>query len=233
MMKKYWRIALMCMILLAIAVYALVYYQKVHIPAFPIHSQDTVSSWNFSGPYAGNDTLTQQAHDDITKLTGLIGKGQYDDYDLYIGIANDDNLLGDGKAAYDNYNQAIHLQPAKGLAYVNLAHLMDELGAYQTAANAYTKAVTVEPSVLEYHVERLAYLTRQFPKDNSVILAAFTDASTQFGDTPAVLSIEAQWLTGLGRYADAIKAWQTVAMLSPKENQAAIAAEITRLKNKQ
>ncbi len=75
------------------------------------------------------------------KLTGLIGKGQYDDYDLYDGIANDYSMLGDGRTAYQYYNHAIQIHPTKGLAYANLAHFMNALGAYRTAADAYAKAV--------------------------------------------------------------------------------------------
>ncbi|MBU6490798.1 hypothetical protein KGQ25_01370 [Patescibacteria group bacterium] len=230
--KKYWVIVAVVLIAGA-AAYGVWHYQKTRVAAFPINSADAISSWSFKGAYTGNDALVAQANADIAKLTGLLGKGQYDDYDLYLGIGNDNNLLGNGTGAYENYDQSIHIHPDKGLAYVNLAHLMDELGAYHTAVDAYAKAVAVEPSVLEYHIERLAYLTRQFPKDNALILAALTDASKQFGDTPSILAIEAQWLTGQGRYADAIKAWETVKMLSPKDRQASIDAEIARLKAKQ
>ncbi|MHB1769642.1 MAG: hypothetical protein ACYCPH_01005 [Minisyncoccota bacterium] len=244
MLKKHWIIATGIGIAIVAGAAAGVWYDtaKTNIPvttaiptaisAFPINPADTIASWTFKGAYTGNATLMQNANTDLTHLKGLLGKGQYDNYDLYIGIGNDDNLMGNGSGAYKNYNRAIALYPNQGLAYTNLAHLMDELGAYHTAADAYGKAVAVQPSVLEYHLERLAFLTRQFPKDNALILAAFTDASKQFGDTPSVLAIEAQWLTGQGRYADAIKAWETVKMLSPQDRQAAIDAEIARLKAK-
>lgn len=201
---------------------------SVVVKPFPINAADTLLSWNFAGAYAGNATLTQQANADITHLTDLAGGGKYDDYDLYNGIANDYTSLGNGAAAYQYYNRSIRIYPNKGLAYANLAHLMSELGAYHTAADAYAKAVSVEPGVLEYHIERLAYLTRQFPKDNALVLAAFADASKQFGDAAPILSIEAEWLESLGRYADAVKAWQTVKILSPADRQAAIDAQIAR-----
>ncbi|OYV57790.1 MAG: hypothetical protein B7X01_04510 [Acidiphilium sp. 21-62-4] len=62
--------------------------------------------------------------------------------------------------------------------------------------------------------------------------AALADASKQFGDNASVLAIEAQWLSGEGRYADAIKAWQTAKMLSPGKDTSAIDAEIARLQSK-
>lgn len=205
--------------------------KKVNVASvgpFPINKADTIVSWDFKGAYTGNATLISQANADSNHLNSLLGKGQYDNYDLYIGIGNDANLIGDGKGAYNAYNHAIAIYPDKGLAYVNLAHLMDELGAYQTAVDAYAKAVAVEPTVLEYHLEQLNYLTQQFPKDNTLLLAAFTAASKQFGDSAAILSIEAQWLESLGRYADAVKAWQTVEALSPPDRASAINAQIAR-----
>lgn len=209
------------------------YVAKNAVPAFPLNTADTISSWTFKGAYTGNSTLISQAAADTTKLKGLLGKGQYDDYDLYIGIGNDANLVGNGRTAYDAYNHSVAIHPQKGLAYIDLGHLFDEIGAYYTAADAYAKAVAVEPAVLTYHTERLTFLTRQFPKDTPRILAALKDASAQFGDTPAVLAIEAQWLSGQGKYANAIKAWEAVKMLSPTNRQTAIQTEIDRLKKKQ
>ncbi len=200
---------------------------------FPINAADAIVLGSFKGAYVGNEALTAQANADIAHLNGLMGKGQYDDYDLYNGLANDYSLLGDGKAAYQNYNRAIAIHPKKGLAYVNLAHLMDILGARYTAADAYAKATTIEAGMLEYHIERLDYLTRVFPTDNVRITAAFTAVSTQFGDTAPILAIEAKWLTEQGRYADAVKAWETVKMLSPGKDTTSIDIEIARLRTKQ
>src|SRR3989344_529409 len=205
----------------------------VVVGPFPINSADTIASWSFKGAYAGNETLIAQANADITHLTGLIGKGEYDDYDLYLGIGNDKGLLGDGKSAYDNYNRAIRIHPQKGLAFVNLGNLFDQFGAYRTAADAYAKATAVEPGVLEYHIQRLNYLTRQFPNDSARIASALTAVYKVFGDTAQILSIKAQWLTELKRYTDAISAWETVKMLSPGKDTTAIDAEIARLQAKQ
>ena len=231
--KKQWITVGVVLVVAVAAVIGWKHYHTVPVPAFPINVADTISSWSFKGAYTGNDTLVAQANADITHLKSLLGKGQYDDYDLYIGIGNDDNLLGDGKGAYDNYNQSIAIHPTKGLAYLNVGHLMDEMGAYHTAADAYAKAVAVEPGMLQYHIQRLDFLTRQFPTDSTLLLTAFTDASNQFGDTASILTIEAQWLTGQKRYADAIAAWQRAKLLSPGKDTSAIDAEITRLKAKQ
>lgn len=203
--------------------------------AFPINSHDSITSWSFTGAYATNPALTEQATTDSAKLKALIAGGgspDYDTYDLYVGIGNDADLLGDGKAAYRAYNQAIAIHPKKGLGYVNIAHLMTELKAYYTAADAYAKAVAVEPGMLEYHVERLNFLRQQFGSNQDMMLAGFADASRQFGDVAQVLVVEATWLTDQGRYADAIAAWQRAKTLSPGRDTSAMDAEIARLQSK-
>ncbi|MDE1919611.1 MAG: hypothetical protein KGH56_02815 [Patescibacteria group bacterium] len=201
--------------------------------SFPINPSDKIVSWDFKGAYAGNADLEAQAAADKAKLEALMGTSTYDDYDLYIGLGNDDNLLGDGAGAYKNFNRSISIHPKKGLAYVNLAHLMDELGAYETAADAYSAAVSVEPGMLEYHLERLKYLTRQFGADTARIINAFADANKQFGDTAPVIAIEASWLTAQGHYPEAVKAWELVKTLSPGKDMSAVDAEIARLEAKQ
>ncbi len=199
---------------------------------FTLNSADRLTAWSFTGTYSSSDALIAQANADIARLTGLVGKGEYDDYDLYLGIGNDKGLLGDGRAAYDNYMKAVAIHPKKGLAFVNIGNLMKQLRAYATAADAYQRATTVEPGVLEYHVERVTYLTQQFPKDTARITAALADVTKVFGDTAQILALEAQWLAGQGRYADAIKAWETVKMLSPGKDTTPIDTEIARLQAK-
>lgn len=138
---------------------------------FPINTADKITSWSFKGVYDGNETLIAKANVDITLLTGLLGKGKYDNYDLYNGIANDYGFLGDGTQAYLYYNRAIQIHPQKGLAYMNLAHLMDQLGAYHTAADAYAKAVAVQPSIDQFRNAQLDFLTAHFPDEAAKLQA--------------------------------------------------------------
>lgn len=198
------------------------------VKAFPISPADSISSWSFKGTYSGNAALTKKANADIAKLRGQLGDGKYDDYDLYLGMGNDESLLGDGKVAYDYYNRAIALHSDKGLAYVNLAHLMSDLGAYHTAANAFTKAVAVEPGVLQYQIQRLTFLTNRFATDTPMVTTALNDVYKQFGYTEPTLVIKAQWLEGQGKYTDAVDALKIALQLAPPQDRPAIQAEMTR-----
>jgi tetratricopeptide (TPR) repeat protein len=228
-LQKKWVIAVLVIIVL---VGGILWYKGVSFPAFPINAKDTIVSWSFQGAYTGNDTLIAQANADIEHLESLLGKGDYDDYDLYIGMGNDSDLIGDGARAYKEFNRAASIHTDRGLAYANIAHLMDQLGAPYTAADAYAKAVAAEPGQLQYTIERLNYLVRQFPQDTERIEAAIADSETQFGKTSQMLAIKAGWLESLQKYADAIAAWQEAKEVSPSD-AAAINAEIARLRAKQ
>ena len=230
MTKKRWGIA--GVIALVILAGGWLFYTNVVSPSFPINSKDTIASWSFKGAYTGNATLVEQANADIAKLQGLLGKGQYDDYDLYIGMGNDYSLVGEGTAAYQNYNRAAMMHPDKGLAFANMAHLMEQLGAPYTAVDAHAQAVAAEPGQLQYHIGRLNYLVHQFPSESELMNAAFADARAQFGDTKQMLAIEADWYTSLGKYADAIAVWERAKKLVTGADASAIAAEIARLKAK-
>ena len=138
---------------------------------FPINAADKIASWSFKGVYDGNEILTAKANADMALLTGFLGKGKYDNYDLYNGIANDYGFLGDGTQAYLFYNRSIQIYPQKGLAYMNLAHLMDQLGAYYTAADAYAKAVAVQPSIDQFRNAQLDFLTAHFPEEAAKLQA--------------------------------------------------------------
>lgn len=203
------------------------------VPAFPLNPSDHIASWQFKGAYTGQPPFEKKAQEDIAKQRVYLKTGKYDAYDVYIGIANDYALLGNGRAAYQNYNRAIALFPNQGLAYSDLGALMSELGARYTAADAYAKAETVEPAVLTYHLEQLQFLTSYFATDTPRVAAAFDDASKQFGDIAQVLAIEAQWLTGQGRYADAIAAWQRAILISPGRDVSSMQQAITQLKAKE
>ncbi|HUY62701.1 MAG TPA: hypothetical protein VMV50_02860 [Candidatus Paceibacterota bacterium] len=234
MNTKRWIIAAIALLVILAAIGFLSWHSaaKPAAPAFPIDKNDVISSWTFTGV----DTATSsaaKAKADIARLTGLLGKGQYDDYDIYIGIGNDEVLLGDGKAAYDAYDRAIARYPSQGLAYTDMAALMNDLGATHTALTAYETAAAVQPAVFEYAIQWISYLTRTFPNETALVDQAFAFAKAHYGDTPQILTLKAGWQTEEGQYAAAIATWKQVEALAPGGNSAAINAEIARLTAKE
>ncbi len=80
----------------------------------------------------------------------MLGAGKYPDYDLYNGIGNNYTYLGDGEKAFAAYKKAISLNPERGIIYMNIGNLMEQLGALYSAKDAYAKAVAVEPGIVQF-----------------------------------------------------------------------------------
>jgi hypothetical protein len=129
-------------------------------PSFVVNKKDTIASWKFTGRYAGNETLTINAQTDIARLQSLLGTGEYQDYDLYVGIGNDYTYLGDGEKAFAAYKKAVTLDPNRAVVYMNIGNLMEQMEAYNTAKDAYAKAVAVEPDMPQYKNAQADFLER-------------------------------------------------------------------------
>lgn len=111
---------------------------------YPIDPADHISSWSWQGAYADGGAKEDETNKEIASLKGGIGDKGASAYDTYVGIASEYELLGDGKNAYRYLSKAIALKPSRGIAYLNMGHLMEELGALVTARGAYDQAVAAE-----------------------------------------------------------------------------------------
>src|SRR3989344_5223455 len=202
----------------------------------PLAQGDTIASWDVQGTRNDGGELEKKANDQIARLQALLGgdqSGKDDDptdYSLYVGIANQYELLGDGKQAYEYLGRAVSIDPTEtGLAWHNLGALMVKLGALKTARTAYAKAVEAQPGVSQYHIARLEFLTDRFAEDTSAVEGAFQEAEAQFGDDASILQVKAAWYTKTLRYQDAITALETMRRLMGGSD-AGIDREIARLK---
>jgi tetratricopeptide (TPR) repeat protein len=107
---------------------------------------DAVVSWNFKGAYAGNAELAQKAQGEISRLSAMLGSGTFTDYSLYVSIANQYDLLGDGAQEFVYLKKALGIDSEHtGLAWSNLGHLLSRLGAKLTARVAFERAVAAQP----------------------------------------------------------------------------------------
>ena len=127
---------------------------------YPLAAGDSIASWNFKGALSDGGKGETSTKGEIVRLKQLLGKGN--EYELYVGIASQFVLLGDGKSAYLYLSKAIESDPKKGLAYFNMGHLMEQLGALHTARTAYDTAVQREPDNTLYRSYRDVF-TSQHP----------------------------------------------------------------------
>ncbi len=182
----------------------------------PLAEGDAITSWDWQGTYEDGGELEKRARDEIARSEGLLGgdqSGKGDDptdYILYVSIANQYELLGDGKSAYEYLGRALKIDSEKtGLAWRNLGALMEKLGALHTARIAYARAVEAQPHIAEYHVAKLQFLMKNFSEDAPAIEAAFEEAKEGVGGgSPEILQIKAQWYESTGKVKEAIEALQ-------------------------
>jgi tetratricopeptide (TPR) repeat protein len=203
-----------------------------HPEDFSFTLSEKIENWQFKGVYTGNSELEKKAQADIDRLNGMFGTEGNTDYILYVSIAGQYELLGDGAKEYEYLLRALAEDSEKtGLAWYNLGVLLTRLGAFESARVAYEKAVAAQPQMDQYQTRYLEFLTQQFPKDEKAIEQALRDAEAILGEQPTLLEIHARWLEGVGRIQEAIVDWKKIRELSPG-SAPAIQSELRRLEGK-
>ncbi len=173
------------------------WYMHQPTPPLALVAGDKVVSWDFKGSHGDGGELQKRVRAEIARLESLLQneKGEPTDYELYVSIANQYTLLGDGANAYEYLGKALSIDSEKtGLAWYNMGTLLERLGAPLTARIAYTKAVDAQSHIEQYHLARLSLLTKYFPDDTAAIEANFAQAETQLGPLPSILQMKAAWL---------------------------------------
>ena len=142
--------------LFGIGVYS---YVSVTVPRYPLSSKDSVSSWNFQSAYPAGSEDEKRIKSEIEHLQSILGKGT-SDYEVYVGIASEYELLGEGKRSYLYLSKAIEISPNKALAYFSMGHLLERVGALYSAKQAYNTAVQKEPSNTLYTAYRDQFMAK-------------------------------------------------------------------------
>lgn len=142
---------------------------------FSLVPGEAVASWNFAGTHKDGGQLEAGVRADITRLEGLLNSGTFTNYELYVSIANQYELLGDGKQEFTHLNYAIAIDSTKtGLAWHNMGKLLEHLGAYKSARVAYDRMIQAQ-STSQYIRARLEFLQTHMPEDTAAIAQAQAD----------------------------------------------------------
>jgi len=159
-----------------------------------IEKGDSIASWNFVGAYTNNPELVAKANAEITRLSGLLETATSSVLTLSVSIANDYDLLGDGKQEYEYLSRAIKEGgETTGLPWHNLGVLMEKLGAYETARVAYQKSTIVQPQSKQWQFSYLEFLTTRMKDKVTDIEKAFTAAFTNLGQDTDILDLQSAW----------------------------------------
>lgn len=211
---------------------AVLYFMQERTYTYPLSNGESVASWDYQGAYEGNPELEQKTREEIMRLEKLIGVegDDFTDYLVYVSLANQYNLLGDGAKEYANLNMALAIDSeTTGLALYNMGVLLASLQAPQSARNAYAQAAQAQGQQIQYQSSYFEYLTENFASDTVAVENAYKEAYAIFGDNVTLLEIRARWLESVKRPQEAIDEWTKVKALSPAAS-AAIDLEIARLK---
>jgi hypothetical protein len=223
---KYWIIAAVALA----AVIGIIWVLAEPGNPFPVDPADRLSEWSI--PVNVDASSTAAFESEIAALKSDIGTSTYPAGDIYTGIGNLYLTLGEGKEAYADYGKALASGSStdEAVIYDNLGALFERLYASSTAAKAYATAVELSPATELYQLAYLQFLTKAAPAASSTA-AAFAAAGAALGSTtPDYLVVRAAWEGALGENAAAIADWQAVRAQVAPAQQAAIDAQIARLR---
>ena len=144
-------------------------------PAFSLVPGDEPASWYFVGTYSDGGQLEARADAEIERMKNFLNSGTFTNYELYVSIANQYELLGDGKQQYTYLNYALAIDSTKtGLAWHNMGKLLEKLGSYKSARVAYDRMIQVQPTS-QYIRARLEFLKAHMSEDTDAIKQAEAD----------------------------------------------------------
>jgi len=150
---------------------------------FPLQTGERVASWELEGSHNDDGELESGARAEIARLEGMLGKGEEPDYILYVGIANQYHLVGDGKKEYEYLGRALTIDADKtGLAWHNMGQLLARLGALESAKVAFESAVAAEPHIIQYHRAYIDFLRWYMPENEEALAAAQAELSSVPGE---------------------------------------------------
>lgn len=154
---------------------------------------DSIASWDFKGAYTDNPELMAKAQSEIERLSVQLAATTSSAMILSVGVANQYELIGDGKKQYEYLERAIRTNPENGLPWHNLGVLMERLGALKTARVAYEKSTLVQPEWKFYHYAYIEFLIANMKNDTTGIEKAFTTAEKNIGKTQYLSELRAEW----------------------------------------
>ncbi len=204
--------------------------QRSYMGALTVDPRDTITSW--STPAQTTPAIRKRLQKEILTLSKSIVSTQKKNYNTFLQMAQDYELLSDGKNAYNFYVLAAKAVPDNGLAWSNVGNLMERIGAYHTARNAYAASVAISPKIEQYWVSYLNFLSVHEPLAASTG-QVFVAATRATNSSTNVLITMANWEASIGKFSVAIADWHLVRARVGVAQQRAIDTKIKSLQKQQ
>lgn len=184
--------------------------------------------WEFKGLYATPE-LALQAEKNIANLKEKLNESGADKYDLYVSLAQQYMLIGQGEDAYEYFVRAGDEDPGNSLAFQTMGVLLESLGAQDAAEVALKQAVAVQSQIVQNHLALIGFYIRQ-DAEFSTIDATFNYALEKSGKAVNVLKEYAQWLEAEKDIHKAVAIWEEVLVREPDNR--AVKDKVAELKQK-
>ena len=154
--------------------------------------------WDFEGPFEATPELKERAKTERERLEKLLGKGEFSDYDIEIGIAEQYALVGEGEEAYEHLLNAIMLSEVRSLAFVNLGTLLGKVGAPKSAKIAFEMALDRDDTV-QNRIQYIQHLEQYFADDLDLVESSHTLAIKKFPESEVLQQRYNSWKKLHGR----------------------------------
>lgn len=177
-MKKYGLFGVVIVVFIIAIVAALQFGNSKEVDGFVLQNGEK-PVWDFDGVFEQTPELTLRAETELERLTTLLGTGEFSDYDIEIGIAEQYSLLGEGKDAYEHLQKAIKLNETRSLAYVNLGTLLGKVGAPESAKLAYENALDRDDTV-QNRIQYIQHLEQYFGDNLDLVESSHRFAVEKF-----------------------------------------------------
>ncbi|MBL1434072.1 hypothetical protein COB87_000650 [Candidatus Wolfebacteria bacterium] len=176
-MKKLW-ISVGVLAVLAILIAAAIQFGNKEEAVFSL-VQGERPVWDFEGSFEASEELMLRANTERERLIGLLGGGEFPDYDIEIGIAGQHSLLGEGKDSYKHLLIAVSINEVRSLAFVNLGTLLGKVKAPESAKVAYERALDIDDNV-QNRIQYIQHLEQYFGDNLDLVESAHTFAIERF-----------------------------------------------------
>lgn len=178
--------------------------------------------------------LQKQSADEISQLMKIVNDPNSTKADVegaWLGIGIYYESLGQRDKEKDAFFKAAETDPNSYLPWSDLGTFYVETKAYDKAAEAFQKALSLSDKDPQLWLKWINFLRYQVSSDDKHIRIIFNDAYKATNNSDLLLRQGASYLEETGDIKGAIAAWQFVLKLEP--NDATVKAEIVRLSKMQ
>lgn len=159
--------------------------------------------------------LEQRIATTKASITAKESAGETVAAELYESIAYDSYVLGDLRAARENYERVLNDNPLYYVAWNSYANVLDAMGDYEHAEQAYLQSLTLANDVEDYYMDFAKFLLTRFTDRDEEARTVLEQGVTVLGQRQSFMVALAEWYVAHGDCDRAVAHYNVVARLNP------------------